>query len=317
MPPPCIVCGGTEGKMWEACEMMLGLRDAFNYFECGTCGCLQLDEVPDDLGRYYPSGYYSFSPSALPAGFRRNLRLARNRYLLTGKGWIGALLAGLTRYPYEAVGFWFARNPRGVAARVLDVGCGAGALINDLAEVGYQSPLGVDPFLPAPVTYPSAARVLCGDLADVAGKYDLVLLNHVIEHVRDPMATLTQVRRLLAPGGECLVRTPLAGSRAWEDYRVDWVQLDAPRHLVIHSVDSMRRAADQAGLAISEIRFDSDELQFVGSELYRRGVSGLEARAEYPRGATRAFRKKARYLNAIGKGDQAAFVLHVDPATSR
>jgi hypothetical protein len=40
--------------------MQLGLREEFEYFECSKCGCLQIEEVPLDLSKYYPDNYYSY-----------------------------------------------------------------------------------------------------------------------------------------------------------------------------------------------------------------------------------------------------------------
>jgi hypothetical protein len=95
------------------------------------------------------------------------------------------------------------------------------------------------------------------------------------------------------------------------------VQLDAPRHLFIHSVKSMETLAAQAGLRVAEVAWDSTEFQFWGSEQYLRDIP-LRADASY---ATRPeksifsarqiadFRTKAAELNALGRGDQAAFFL--------
>ena len=58
----CRICHNTDGnKTFLAKEMMLGLRESFEYFECQCCGCLQISTIPNDLGRFYPQGYYSFN----------------------------------------------------------------------------------------------------------------------------------------------------------------------------------------------------------------------------------------------------------------
>lgn len=62
-PPPtsaCNICGNDKGnRQHEAREMAFGLRDKFTYLECGSCGCLQLLNIPADMSRYYPGDYYS------------------------------------------------------------------------------------------------------------------------------------------------------------------------------------------------------------------------------------------------------------------
>ena len=37
--------------------MMFGLREEFEFFECGNCGCVQIAEVPANLAKYYPEEY--------------------------------------------------------------------------------------------------------------------------------------------------------------------------------------------------------------------------------------------------------------------
>ena len=41
--------------------MMFGLREEFGYFQCSSCNCLQIDEFPKDISKYYSTeNYYSF-----------------------------------------------------------------------------------------------------------------------------------------------------------------------------------------------------------------------------------------------------------------
>ncbi len=289
--------------------MMFGTRHEFRYFECGSCGCLQILDPPADLTPYYPSDYYSLSPAPPPGGLTGYLRRIRNRRVFSGRGVVGAVLARLTRYPYQSIGPWLAAHPAGNRARVLDVGCGGGALIDDLAQAGYPEPLGVDPFVDGDIWHPSGARVLKGTIADVSGTFDLIILNHVLEHVPDQVGTLRSARRLLAAGGHCLIRTPTTSSFAWRHYRQHWAQLDAPRHLFIHSLDSLERVATEAGLTIVEVRYDSEELQFVGSELYARDIAAVDGEGVFSRGEIRAFRRRATALNAERQGDQIAVMM--------
>ena len=56
----CKVCQNSEhNKTFIAREMMFGVRDEFEYFECSNCGCVQIAEVPSNLAKYYPAEYLS------------------------------------------------------------------------------------------------------------------------------------------------------------------------------------------------------------------------------------------------------------------
>lgn len=62
-----------------------------------------------------------------------------------------------------------------------------------------------------------------------------ILFNHFLEHTPDQLETLQKVSRILADDGVCLVRIPVKTESVWKMYGVDWVQIDAPRHLFIHN----------------------------------------------------------------------------------
>ena len=59
----CRICGADKvSERITAREMMFGTREEFEYFCCGSCGTLQIADIPDDLGRFYASEtYYSFN----------------------------------------------------------------------------------------------------------------------------------------------------------------------------------------------------------------------------------------------------------------
>ena len=96
---------------------------------------------------------------------------------------------------------------------MLDVGCSTGGLLNALRAAGYGRVLGLDP---SPACAEAAERlyrvhVSTGTLSAPPagiGRHDVVLLSAVLEHVRDLRAALSQVRRLLRPGGLLYVEVP-------------------------------------------------------------------------------------------------------------
>ena len=81
----CRYCHSTQGTNFLATERMLGMGGEFTYTSCTSCGSIQLSSIPEDLGPYYPSDYYSFS-SLQPSGFLRNLlkKIRIRAYFATG-----------------------------------------------------------------------------------------------------------------------------------------------------------------------------------------------------------------------------------------
>jgi hypothetical protein len=60
----CAICGNRhENRTHVARKMMYGLRDEFRYLECGNCRCVHLNDIPQDMSKYYPENYYSFAPA--------------------------------------------------------------------------------------------------------------------------------------------------------------------------------------------------------------------------------------------------------------
>jgi SAM-dependent methyltransferase len=168
--------------------------------------------------------------------------------------------------------------------------------------------------------FPGRITVVKRRLSEVTGSFDYVVLNHTFEHMDGPLDVLKQVRSLLAPGGQVIISTPIASSFAWREYGVDWEQLDAPRHLFIHTVKSVEILAQQVGLRVGEVVYDSTAFQFWGSEQYRAGIP-LAAKRSFAVSPKRsifthqqlaAFRHRSAALNAAGDGDSASLYLEAN-----
>jgi predicted SAM-dependent methyltransferase len=143
------------------------------------------------------------------------------------------------------------------------------------------------------------------------------MFHHSFEHVADPGPTLDSVRKLLAPGGTCIIRVPTVSSYAWQHYGINWVQLDAPRHFYVHSVKSMKIVAERAEFEVSKLVYDSSAFQFWASEQYSQDIPLFDNRSYavsragsvFSKEQIAAFEKRALELNRAEQGDQAVFYL--------
>jgi SAM-dependent methyltransferase len=317
MDRTCRICGnGEKNAPFVAREMMFGTRETFDYFECARCGCLQIAEVPGDLSRYYPPGYYAHSEKgrAPKRTFRRRMQMRAAAGML-GRGSVLERLLGRLWKPPPFVE-WARRSGSGFDAAILDVGSGTGGLLRQMAAFGFTNLTGIDPNVERDLAFEDGVRVFKRDLPAEHGRYDMVMLHHAVEHVPDPHAALVDVRRILRPGRCLLVRVPVKDSVAWEEYGVDWVQLDAPRHLYLFTQESLRRLAEGAGFRVERIVHDSSPFQFWGSELYRRDIplhspehGERSPRHYFPKRQIRAWRRRTARLNREGRSDAAAFYL--------
>ncbi len=311
-PFNCRVCGDRINETLATREMMFGTQDKFTYRLCATCGCWQIETIPDDMARYYGDGYYAMGEPEPVRGFSRWVQRQRARHLLGSSNPIGAW--AVRRYGVPPSLEWVRTAGKGLEHRILDVGCGAGHLLVKMSAYGFRNLYGVDPFVSGDATV-DGVTIWCREPGDVEGAFDLVMMHHAFEHVSDPLATLQQLRQLLSADGVLLVRMPLSDSFAAEEYRADWVQLDSPRHLHIQARESFSRLAAAVGLTIQRVVYDSSAFQFWGSEQYRRGIP-LMAPQSYRNDPTQltpdainAYTLRADRLNAEQRGDQAAFYL--------
>ena len=318
-PPPdpgCRMCGARD---WQdrlvARERQFGIAGEFTYATCGSCGSLQLLDPPDDLSPYYPRDYYSLGPDTA-TGLKARAMAGATRYLVTGRGLLGRAVARLLWPRTATMATWLSRIGATPTTRILDVGCGWGALLRTLDAAGYERLMGVDPFLSEPgrVGRVELRRSTLEALADApdAPRFDLVMIHHALEHVPEPRATLSAARRALDRGGHCLVRVPIVPSRAFERYGAHWVQLDAPRHLVIPSERALTALAASVGLTLVESAHDSEQIQIWGSELYEREMTLSEGARSLGVLAKQHGRRFARRANARREGDQAAFLFRAD-----
>ncbi len=303
----CQVCGNpSHNRTIVVEEMMIGLRDRFEYLECNSCGCVQrLASVADPSAYYSTKNYYSFRTSdnkLLNLAHKLRARAHFGRSLFSR--WIASLrpradLAAVTHL-----------NPA-KAWRILDVGCGAGKLLRELNALGFQYLRGVDPFLNGETEFGDVRIVNC-DLRDLREDgWDLIMFHHSLEHISSQREVLRAAAARLRPGGICLVRVPVIGW-AWRHYRENWVQLDAPRHSFLHTERSFLSMASESGLGLQTAYYDSEDFQFWGSELYRRGIPLSKAggpRRHFSRRTLRCYKSWAARLNRERAGDQAVFVL--------
>lgn len=269
----CDVCGaGDVTHLVDAFDRQHLLPGRFALVSCDSCGTGRLSPRPSrsDLGRYYPaSEYYAHQATALTFGSGdrglaelrdqvrndalRSLGYPTPRGPLVSRGIARTLGRQLrNRVTYGAPGF-----PRWVPdGRALDVGCGSGFFLALLRHHGWEVE-GVDasPDAAATAERSLGISVHVGELDHEAieGPFDFVHLSHVIEHVDSPTAMLRQVHALLRPGGTAYIETPNLASFGFRAWREHWFPIEAPRHLWLFTVPSLRRAVAAEGLHVDRL----------------------------------------------------------------
>ena len=266
----CPSCGGSGAVEYS------GLRDHLYRSEgiwqlrrCGRCRTLWLDPQPiaEDIHLAYRA--YHTHGDAGGANRRgrsaRLLRLARAAYVDERYGYsmtglspaarkLLALSVRLWAGQREEADMAVAFQPVGPPVSLLDVGCGDGSYLEFATSLGWRAE-GVDPDAAAVEAARrrgmQATTGAVESLGYPSGQFDVIVLNHVIEHVHEPVRLLCECRRLLAEGGRMLIATPNAESALHLRYREHWRGLEPPRHLRIYSLDGLGQDLRNAGLTPS------------------------------------------------------------------
>jgi SAM-dependent methyltransferase len=201
--------------------------------------------------------------------------------------------------------------------KILDVGCGNGGLLKSLNRIGFTNLTGIDPFNDKDLFF-GDIKIYKKDLFKMVGKYDFIMLNHVLEHLDEPQRIVKKLYDLLNNGRYLLIRTPVMNTYAWDTYNTDWMSLDAPRHLIIHTIKSIQLLCDMTGFKLDDVVFDSTEDGLVGSEQYKKDVALTEPGSFFSNRKTALFSKEeiddlkkiSKEKNINRDGDQAAFYLY-------
>lgn len=297
----CQICSNEKSLEVYSCrEFMFEMLDRFNYFRCPKCGCLQIEQIPTDLERFYRFDYYSYENLKKfqdRSFFYRLKKKFRYSHLFFPKAF-GGRLAGFFRKKN-----WISCLDWRRDWRILDVGCGNGFLLHLMGQCGFESLTGIDPFISEEIQTPQY-HIFKQDVTRCEGSFDCILLSHSLEHMPNQLEALRNVERLLAPDGRILIRIPVFSEFFFERYGEFWYSWDAPRHFFLHTTESFQKAAEAAGLRVELIFPEPKKLNVRMSEnrLRRYGkASGPASKAE----VHRIFRE----LLQSGQPDNCTFVL--------
>lgn len=177
------------------------------------------------LAEWYPEGYHSMQGRGVLGRMRYAVRYKRLRKFLTRDG------------------------------ALLDYGCGDGSFLDYLVERGEQRQLvGFEIGAECRVTERCSGqvRVVSGGLDDLLAHTPacaVITMNHVIEHLSDPLAVIDPLVERLGEGGYFEGQTPAAGCLEQRVFGHYWSGYHSPRHTVIFSPRGLQELLTRAGLA--------------------------------------------------------------------
>jgi SAM-dependent methyltransferase len=243
--PTCGACGSDR---FEAVAVgfdyeLLTCSNAWRFVACSSCGHVWLNPRPaaSALSTIYPPTYYAYNYEEEVGGIARRGKEALDRLKFRG------LLKALDRPPRS----------------YLDIGCGDGRFLRLMEGRGVPRSrnhgIEMDPDAVEPLAA-AGYQAFCGRVEDcdeiAPGSIDLATMFHVIEHVADPAAVISEVSDWLAPGGLFAVETPnldsldrrLFSAGLWGGYHI-------PRHWHLFRERTLSRLLTDAGLEVTEVDY--------------------------------------------------------------
>jgi SAM-dependent methyltransferase len=133
----------------------------------------------------------------------------------------------------------------GTPRRTLDFGCGLGGWLDVLQDDGWET-WGLEPGQEAATVAGRRHRMV--EAVPVDERFDLVVINHVIEHLRDPLAVVASLSRATVPGGRLFVSVPDL-SRLPEHLNFKYVVASEP-HLCAYTRSALASLLGLAGFRV-------------------------------------------------------------------
>ena len=258
--PTCLICGSRGAELHSNLkDRLFGVPGNWSLKQCSNsqCGLSWPDPMPseEDIPLLYKAYYTHAQEGSRQQLIRRLRAFFYGGYMALA--YLPSSLAGLRQARQQVSGMFLNGLQPG---KLLDVGCGDGGFLHKMHQLGWiASGLDFDEqaIKNARSRYGKSITVMHSDLFHAGfreNEFDALTMNHVIEHVPDPVALLKEVRRVLKIGGRLVVTTPNIRSLGHQLFRESWRGLEVPRHLQIFSRDAIRACAEKAGFEKIDVR---------------------------------------------------------------
>jgi 2-polyprenyl-3-methyl-5-hydroxy-6-metoxy-1,4-benzoquinol methylase len=272
----CPICKAENIiKKYSMKDYYCGIKGEFYLWECANCGGYFLNPMLDahELTEYYPDNYYSYNNKASRRGDWKSLILRYNPLNIWNAIW-DRINKG------NALGRPSFSSRRGI---LLDIGCGDGAYLKHIRNLNSKIELyGCDPFgrendidLLKKKSIVYMNKGLC-DCHYPKKYFDYVCLNHVFEHLPNPVDILKEIETILNENGQLIMGIPNTNSLARLLFQKYWAGFDAPRHLIDYNCKNMEQLLNLIDMKIVKIRYVSSAYYFYESFLFFGRDKGYE-----------------------------------------
>ncbi|MBI3948857.1 MAG: methyltransferase domain-containing protein [Acidobacteria bacterium] len=235
---PCDLCGSTETTRLLECERLDG-----PLVRCHQCGLVYVGERLKD----FTFAIVDKDKSRALAERVQALGLVDELVEAAEAPWRHKLFEDRLRRLQRFIS----------AGRLLEIGCASGEFLRLAAHAGFD----VEGIEPEPITSARARdsfglNVMTGTLAEAAypaDSFDAVVLFHVLEHLDSPRQTVTEIHRILKPGGTLAIETPTIDTIWFRLLGSRWRQL-IPDHYFFFTPHTLSRLLETVGFRVLEVK---------------------------------------------------------------
>jgi 2-polyprenyl-3-methyl-5-hydroxy-6-metoxy-1,4-benzoquinol methylase len=235
----CPLCNSANIDEYLSANDHLLSSEIFSIYKCQACSFTFTQGTPptDQIGKYYQSQDYVSHSNTKQGLMNRIYHVARN--IMLGK-------------KYRMVNI--VANGR----NLLDIGCGTGYFPAYMKKKGYEvAGVEVDPKarefakneFGLPV-YPPEEFLK----DEIDGKFNVITLWHVLEHLDDFNLYLERMLEHLAPGGTLVIALPNHTALDARFYKEFWAGYDVPRHLWHFTPSTLKILAEKHGLKVLRMK---------------------------------------------------------------
>lgn len=256
----CLYCGRSEHeRVAENVEdwFFQNVAGGFDFERCSNCASLWMSArlKPENLLQAYAT-YYTHEPEEAFQAQREVKSWLRRCYIRDRFHGRANPVSKVASFAYQrmardlaSVDMAFRFAPR-APARILDYGCGGGAFLRQMQALGHDvTGVDFDPVILEPLRADGITAFSVDELSsqNLEESFDCITLNHVIEHVTDPLDLLRNLFQMLKSGGILYCESPNAESAGLDVFGGFWRGLEAPRHLSVPSRRGLGIALSKAG----------------------------------------------------------------------
>jgi len=167
--------------------------------------------------------------------------------------------------------------------RTIDVGCGDGQHLSWLRSMSridlYGSDYNLLRLRRAKKSFPFT-RLLLMNVLDIPfddNYFDIILCNHVLEHIHDDQSALKEMERVLSPEGTLILGVPNEGSEWWQlAYDLEPNLREITDHVHFYTADSIYNLIQHTDLKCIETKWMGYGLPHFTADSIFRNMDGID-----------------------------------------